>query len=159
MIIETNLMIENGEILDHQSRIIDVRSWESYIEEFKNPTYEDVHSIIGKKEGKILPKGSRVKNLKYDEFHLSCNVHKVTGFITKKLAYNVGFMSNEQMAMLIANHLPCTDEHALDFINGVLNSGMFSMDEVKFAVALGWRDRRIAELEKVINNLRSDKNT
>jgi len=44
--------------------------------------------------GCVLPKMATIKNLKYDDFHLSCEVVKFDGTITKKLAYLINGQEN-----------------------------------------------------------------
>ena len=87
-IIETNISIDDkGQIADHQSRIIQVESWESYIEEIKSGETKYRMSYLGNVHGCSLPKFCRVDNLVFDDFHMSCNVWNYANMLTKKLAY------------------------------------------------------------------------
>lgn len=87
-IIETNLSIdENNIIRDHQSRVIEVDSWDEYIQEIKNSKAIYRSSIIGSLHGNTIQNDSKVENLIYDDFHLSCDVINRYGIISKKLAY------------------------------------------------------------------------
>jgi len=86
-IIETNLLIQNGEIIDHQSRVIEVESWEDFINEIKNSKTIIRNSCLGNSPGCIIPKQSRIENLIYDDIRLSCDIYNYEGVKTKKLAY------------------------------------------------------------------------
>jgi len=87
-VIETNLSLdENENILDHQSRVIEVESWDSFIEEIKNGETICRKSILGCLDGCSIPKKSKVENLIYDDIHLSCDVINYLGMKTKKLIY------------------------------------------------------------------------
>lgn len=89
-IIETNLSMKDSAIVDHQSRVIEVDHWESYINELRNMESVYRTSALGSLHGVSLPLKSRVENLTYDENHLSCDVYNRFGMMTKKLAYLVG---------------------------------------------------------------------
>ena len=75
-IIKTNLSInaETNEIMDHQSYVQDEENWESFVKKVKN--------------GFLFSNNKQLKinNLKYDDFHLSCEVVNPHGFLTKHLA-------------------------------------------------------------------------
>jgi hypothetical protein len=87
-IIETNLsMGNNNEILDHQSRVIEVGDWNEFIIEIKEGKSVDRKGTLW---GLTLPREPKVKNLKFDEKHLSCDVYKNGGYNSKKLAYLIG---------------------------------------------------------------------
>ncbi|MEL3959506.1 hypothetical protein NST17_20350 [Caldifermentibacillus hisashii] len=87
-VIETNLSLQvNNDIIDHQSRVIEVDSWESYVNEIKECKTVTRNSIIGNLHGTTLPRESRVDNLQYDDFHLQCDVYNYAGMRTKKLVY------------------------------------------------------------------------
>ena len=73
-IIETNLILnENNEIKDHQSRVIEMESWDDYVDEFINPKYKDLKDCLGHLNGAILLKSMKVSNLEYNNFTLSCD--------------------------------------------------------------------------------------
>jgi hypothetical protein len=85
-IIETNLSIGNeNEIIDHQSRVIEVDSWDKFVNEIKDSKSIDRQGTLW---GLTLPRQCRIENLKYDDFHLSCDVY--TDKKQKKLAYLIG---------------------------------------------------------------------
>lgn len=90
-VIETNLSFDKEWIFkDHQSRITNIESWDKYVSLFT--TYTGEASGMDYKSsmiGCVLPKMATIKNLKYDDFHLSCDVVLFDGMITKKLAYLV----------------------------------------------------------------------
>lgn len=84
--IETSLSLNSGdEIVDHQARVIEIKSWAVYIDEFKNSKTVVRDCAM---PGATIPYQSIVKNLKYDDFHLSCDVYyKDRGTKFKKFAY------------------------------------------------------------------------
>lgn len=87
LVIETNISYENGikEFCDHQSRIVIVESWEDYINTYINQESVFYQGTMG---GRNFSQISKVSDLEYDDFHLSCDIDN--GFwITKKLAYKV----------------------------------------------------------------------
>lgn len=88
-IIETNLRItQSGNIRDHQSRIIEADSWECYCNTIKNydgnATYFKALSMCGN----TINANVKVYDVKYDDFHLSCNMWNNI-FKTIHLAYLV----------------------------------------------------------------------
>lgn len=87
-IIETNISMNySNEIIDHQSRIIEVSSWNEYIEEIKTRKTISRKSFLGNLIGVTIPKMAIVENLVYDDFHLSCDVINYKGIRDKKLCY------------------------------------------------------------------------
>ena len=87
-VIETNLSIDNNDnIVDHQSRVIEVESWEKFINEIKECKSMYRNSILGCLDGCSIPRKSEVKNLKYDDYHLSCDIYNYVGVKSKKLVY------------------------------------------------------------------------
>lgn len=89
-IIETNLSLDNiNNIMDHQSRIIEVNSWEDYCKVFQEYRGDSVEfKSLTLMKGDTLQKNCSITNFVYDKFHLSCDILK--GKIrTKKLAYLV----------------------------------------------------------------------
>jgi len=87
-VIETNLSIDNNDnIADHQSRVIEVESWEKFINEIKEGKTVSRMSICGCLDGCTIPRESKVVNIKYDDIHLSCDVYNYFGVKTKKLIY------------------------------------------------------------------------
>jgi hypothetical protein len=84
-IIETNVSQDlDKNIQDFQSRIIVHEGWSQYIEEIKNC---DSKWHRGTMVGNTLPRCSKVENLKYDDFHLSCDVYNYINVKSKKLAF------------------------------------------------------------------------
>lgn len=92
-IIETNLSIykhdEDHTIKDHQSRVIEVDSWDEYVQEIKDAKTVVRNPVIGNLCGATIPHDSRIENLTYDEIHLDCDIITRFGHFTKKLAYKV----------------------------------------------------------------------
>lgn len=88
-VIETNLSMKDEVIKDHQSRIIEVNSWEDYCKAFStyDGDYIDKFKALTPLMGCSIPKNAQIKNLKYDDFHLSCEVVLYNGLIDTKLAY------------------------------------------------------------------------
>lgn len=86
-VIETNLYIEKDEIKDFQSRIIEVDSWEDFINEVREGKTVIRNSILGNLHGSTIPRAFKVINLEYDDFHLSCDVYNYLRQRTKKLVY------------------------------------------------------------------------
>lgn len=78
-IIKTNLSIANHKIVDHQSYVEEEESWNEFIDKVKS-------GFLFSKDKKV-----EVKNICYDNFHLSCDVYNRDGFFhTKHLAYIEG---------------------------------------------------------------------
>lgn len=92
-VIETNLSIykhdEDHTIKDHQSRVIEVDSWDEYVQEIKDSKVIIRRSIIGSMHGTTIISGAKVENLTYDDFHLDCDVINRFGIYSKKLAYRI----------------------------------------------------------------------
>ena len=88
-VIETNLSMKDNEIMDHQSRVILVDSWESYVDEIKNGMSVNRTSFIGSLHGNSLPKQAKIENFKSTDKTLSCDVVNFIGMRSKKLAYRV----------------------------------------------------------------------
>jgi len=87
-IIETNLLINLvGEIKDHQARVIEVESWEEYIQEIKDVKSVSRNCFIGILHGTTIPREVGVENLVYDDDHLSYYIINEYGIPSKKLAY------------------------------------------------------------------------
>ena len=89
-VIETNLSLDyDDNIIDHQSRVIQVESWEDFINEIKESKTVIRNSILGCLSGCTIPKQSKVVNLKYDDKQLSCDIYNWIGRKTKKLVYKI----------------------------------------------------------------------
>lgn len=90
LVIETNIAINvDGSVGDFQSRVIEIESWGSYIEEIKENKQIIRNAHIGTSFGCSLPRVCKVSNIIHDEFHLSCDVELYNGMKTKKLSYLV----------------------------------------------------------------------
>lgn len=92
-VIETNLSIQNGEISDYQSRVIEVNSWEDYCKAFKE--YNGVaigwFNSITNMVGNSIPQNVEILNLTYDDYHLTCDFKQKNGWLKKKLSYRSKF--------------------------------------------------------------------
>lgn len=89
-VIETNLSLKQGcDVKDHQSRVIEVESWDTYLEEIKVGECVTRMSCLGDMYGCSIPKKCRVFNFVYDDTHASCEVILWDGTITKKLMYRI----------------------------------------------------------------------
>lgn len=90
-IIETNTTLEDftGELLpiDTQSRVIEVSSWEVYIDEIKYQKQVNKRSIIGYLIGVSFPKGATMKTFTYDDRRLMCTFNFYDGKFGLKTAY------------------------------------------------------------------------
>lgn len=75
-VIETNLSMNVDKIADHQSRVIEVPSWEEYCAMFEN--YDGQACSIGKSLTQMIGNNINahriIENLEYDGFHLSCDM-------------------------------------------------------------------------------------
>lgn len=80
-VIETNLSFNSdGELVDFQSRSIEVDNWDNYVNEIKNE--KSIHLP------KRLNNGIKMKDFKADYFHLSCDlIYSNSERKIKKLAY------------------------------------------------------------------------
>ena len=92
-IIETNISMKDGQVYDHQSRVVEADSWDEYIEMYEE--YDgspiDRFKAISEMIGNSIPKDVEILNLKYDEKHLTCGFKHKDGWIEKKLAYKCWF--------------------------------------------------------------------
>ena len=91
-VIETNISVDNeGISRDHQSRVVEFEKWDDVIDEFKSEISVDRKDALGSLHGRTIPLNSMIADLKYDDFHLSCNIIRDTGngFLIKdkKLVY------------------------------------------------------------------------
>ena len=95
IIIETNVSMKDGIAIDHQSRIVEAKSWDDYVEYYKQNLETDrEHSkfkFFTVLLGDSLPRYGDIIEFKYDDFHLSCYHINRQGMITLKLAYLCGF--------------------------------------------------------------------
>ena len=90
-IIETNLSMKNEKVFDHQSRIIEAKSWDEYINYYKQNIESDrQHSKFKSLTdlwGDSLPRYGKITEFKYDDFHLSCYYTNSFGMVSMKIAY------------------------------------------------------------------------
>lgn len=89
-VIETNLSMNpnySDTILDHQSRVIEVESWESYIEEILTGEAVYRYALHGSQmEGCSITLNGIIENFKSDEHHLSYELISDLG-IDRNTAY------------------------------------------------------------------------
>lgn len=89
LVIETNLLLDDCDnVLDHQSRVVEVESWESYAEEIKRGDSVERCSFLGHMDGRSLI--GKVLEVDFDDHHGSCITTHKNGRKTKKLFYRVG---------------------------------------------------------------------
>lgn len=88
-IIETKLLMKGTVVTDHQSRVIKVKSWEDYIEEFITNKSVDRISILGNLCGLTIPINAIIENLVFDEKHLSCDIINLFFNRSKIFAYKI----------------------------------------------------------------------
>jgi len=88
-VIETNVMYHGDSITDHQSRIIKTDSWEDYISLYNRYSGDTAGNYNGTLLGYSLPKNAHINSLKYDDFHLRCNLTLFNNEDILKLAYLV----------------------------------------------------------------------
>ncbi len=92
-VIETNISSDfEWCIRDYQSRVIEVPSWQEYIDLFTN--YDGTvngkdYKTSSHMYGSVLPSNCKIMNLKYDTYHLSCKLVSFDETYTMKLAYLV----------------------------------------------------------------------
>ena len=90
-IVETNIIYEGLTFYDHQTRVLEIPSWEEYCDLFRNykgtPAGDKYKCIYNQLSGYVLPKNATIENLIYDDFHLSCDVINYEGQITKLFSY------------------------------------------------------------------------
>jgi hypothetical protein len=87
-IIETNLSTdENNNIIDFQSRVIEVKSWISFVDEVTNAKTVTRNAAIGNMYGVTIPHSAKVKFVINDDNTLKCDVYNYCGVKTVKLAH------------------------------------------------------------------------
>lgn len=91
-IVETNI-IYNGLILhDHQTRVLEIPSWEEYCDLFKyydgTSTGANYRCIYNQLIGNVLPNNATILSLKIDEFHLTCDL----GFRNEETSYKLAYI-------------------------------------------------------------------
>jgi len=90
-IVETNITYEGLTFYDHQSRVLELPSWEEYCNLFRNYNGEAVgnkyKSVYSNLLGFVLPKNAIITELNIDEFHLTCGMNLWDDTPSHKLAY------------------------------------------------------------------------
>jgi hypothetical protein len=86
-VIETNIFYNNDIVADHQSRLIEVDSWDEYISLYNNYNGEPTGEYKGNLMGYTLPKNAHIDSLTYDKFHLRCNLILWNNQLALKTAY------------------------------------------------------------------------
>lgn len=78
-IIETNMIFNTlNQVCDHQSRVVKAESWEEYVTAYNNYNGElKVFNSLTGIYGASIPANREIKELKYDDFHLSCKIYGV----------------------------------------------------------------------------------
>jgi hypothetical protein len=90
LIIETNISLdENNNFVDHQSRVVEVDSWDELVQEVidKKPVIRKAY--LGSMYGVTIPKGCTIENLVVKDYHLSCDITTYNELKSKKLLYLV----------------------------------------------------------------------
>lgn len=94
-VIETKLSIDKDNIIrNHQSRIVEVKDWDTYCKAFEEYNGEAVFFKSKVMKGNSIQSNCKISNLEYDEMHLSCNITKLKDngeeiFTDKRLAYRI----------------------------------------------------------------------
>lgn len=88
-VIETNIAIDSNNIIrDHQSRIVEVDSWETYCKAYEEYDGKSIAFYSKGMPGNTIQSNCKILDLIYDEIHLSCKIvnHQI-GFAATRLAY------------------------------------------------------------------------
>lgn len=94
-IIETNILMKGDSVIDFQSRTLNASSWDEYVNLFLNYNGEACGNFCGSMNGYTLHANEKVENVKYDEYHLKCNL--IGKMREIKLAYLVGGRENQEV--------------------------------------------------------------
>lgn len=90
-IVETNIIYEGFAFRDHQTRVLEISSWEEYCDLYRNyngtPVGDKYKCVYNQLSGYVLPKNAMIMNLKIDDFHLTCDLNLWDGTPHYKLAY------------------------------------------------------------------------
>lgn len=90
LVIETNISLDNdNNFIDHQSRVVEVDSWDDLVKEVIDQKSIIRKAYLGSMYGVIVPRSCTIENLVVVDYHLSCNITTYNGFKTKKLLYLV----------------------------------------------------------------------
>lgn len=88
-VIETNLSMNGDYIEDHHSRVIEVESWDEFVNEIKEGKTVMRYAVLGGMYGNTIPRSATVSDLKYDKNHLSCIVYNYARQKTMKLVCRI----------------------------------------------------------------------
>ena len=92
-IIETSIIYNDLTLCDHQSRVIEVSSWEEYCSLYLDydgsPVGLDYECIFPQMVGYVLPKDAYIIDLMIEDYRLACNMILPNGENSYKLAYVV----------------------------------------------------------------------
>lgn len=87
-IIETNIVFKDIEHpYDVQSRIIEVDSWENYVDEIKGQKQVDRHSLIGDMYGVSFPRYATMRYFNANDRMLICTFYSFDYTLQMKTAY------------------------------------------------------------------------
>lgn len=87
-VIETNISMDfNNIIRDHQSRIVEVNSWETYCKAYEKYDGEGITFYSKGMPGNTIQSNCKILDLIYDKVHLFCVIEHPKGFIDIRLAY------------------------------------------------------------------------
>lgn len=89
-IVETNIIYSESTLCDHQSRVLEIPSWEEYCDLYINydgSPVGDYENVYRQLIGYTLPKGATIIDLLIDDVHLTCNMNLWDGSPQYKLAY------------------------------------------------------------------------
>ena len=90
-IVETNISYSSKRLEDHQSRVLEVPSWDEYCDLYRNYNGDyngdKYKSVFNQMIGCVMPKNARITDLRIDEFHLTCHIYLFNGYPQYKLAY------------------------------------------------------------------------
>lgn len=90
-IVETNIIYEGLTFHDHQTRVLEIPSWEEYCDLYRNyngnHVGDEYKCVYNQLFGYVLPRNATIINLKVDDFHLTCDMTLWDGTPHYKLAY------------------------------------------------------------------------
>lgn len=90
-IVETNIIYEALIFHDHQTRVLEIPSWEEYCDLYRNydgtPVGNKYRCVYNQLLGYVLPKNATIMDLKIDDFHLTCDLDLYNGNQHYKFAY------------------------------------------------------------------------
>jgi len=92
-IVETNISYSEKGVEDHQTRVLEISSWEEYCNLYKNyngdPVGDKYKCVFNQMIGYTLPKNATIVDLKIDDFHLTCDMKLWNGYPEYKLVFIV----------------------------------------------------------------------